>query len=66
MTHFWFWKKWLPDRRGHPCRVLARGRLNSILIEFADGWKVVTSRYAVRRGVQTSALSQSLSSPPGP
>lgn len=49
MTHYWFWKKWLPERHGQPCRVLARGRMNSVLVEFADGWRVITSRYAVRR-----------------
>lgn len=37
------------DRKGEFCRVLARGRRNSILVEFADGFRVVTSRYAVRR-----------------
>lgn len=49
MTHVWYWRKRLPARHGQPCRVLARGRLNSILVEFADGMQVVTSRYAVRR-----------------
>lgn len=29
--------------------VLARGKLNSCLVEFADGLRVVTSRYAVRK-----------------
>lgn len=47
--HTWFWKSRLPERRGQSCRVLARGRMNSILIEFEDGYKVVTSRYAVRK-----------------
>jgi hypothetical protein len=28
--------------------VLARGRMNSVLVEFADGYRVVTSRWAVR------------------
>jgi hypothetical protein len=28
---------------------LARGKKNSILVEFEDGFKVVTSRYAVRK-----------------
>jgi hypothetical protein len=32
-----------------PCRVLARGRMNSVLIEMDDGELVVTSRNAVRR-----------------
>ena len=47
--HQWWWRKFLPDRKGQACRVLARGRMNSILIQFADGTKVVTSRYAVRK-----------------
>jgi hypothetical protein len=49
MTHRWYWRSRLPERHGQPCRVLARGALNSILVEFADGWRVVTSRFAVRR-----------------
>lgn len=49
MTHVWFWRCRLPERKGTPCRVLARGSLNSILVVFDDGFKVVTSRYAVRR-----------------
>lgn len=35
-------------RIGQPCRVVARGALGSVLVEFADGWR--TSRRAVRRG----------------
>ena len=49
MDYIWFWKKKLGNRKGHPCRVLARGRMNSILVEFEDGYKVITSRYAVRK-----------------
>lgn len=45
----WYWRARLPERKGQRCRVLARGKMNSILVEFADGWKVVTSRYAVRK-----------------
>lgn len=26
MTYVWRLRKWRPDRYGHPCRVLARGR----------------------------------------
>lgn len=47
--YVWFWKTRLPERKGKSCRVLARGKMNSILVEFADGYKVVTSRYAVRK-----------------
>ena len=49
MTHVWYWKKKLPERKGQPCRVLARGKKNIVLIEFADGFKVITSRFAVRK-----------------
>lgn len=48
-THRWRWRKWLPERHGQECRVLAWGRLNSALVEFADGTRVITSRHAVRR-----------------
>lgn len=52
MTHLWHWHPSTTrpiDRKGEPCRVVARGKLNSILVEFADGFRVVTSRFAVRR-----------------
>lgn len=49
MSHVWFWRKRLPERKGQACRVLVRGSMNSILVEFEDGYRVVTSRYAVRR-----------------
>jgi hypothetical protein len=49
MTHRWRWKKWLPERHGKLCTVLATGKMNSALIEFEDGYKVLSSRYAVRR-----------------
>lgn len=47
MTHIWYWHRL--GRKGQPCRVIARGRMNSILVEFEDGYRVVTSRYAVRK-----------------
>ncbi len=49
MTHYWFWKKKLPERNGQFCKILARGRMNSVLVEFKDGCRVLTSRYDVRR-----------------
>jgi hypothetical protein len=45
----WWWRVRLPARKGQRCRVLARGRMNSVMVEFADGFLVVTSRYAVRK-----------------
>lgn len=49
MTHTWFWKSILGERNGQPCRVICTGKLNSALVEFEDGFRVVTSRYAVRK-----------------
>ena len=45
----WYWKSRLSERKGQPCRVLARGKKNSILVEFEDGYRVITSRFAVRK-----------------
>ncbi|MFA5376552.1 MAG: hypothetical protein WC455_12470 [Dehalococcoidia bacterium] len=50
--YIWYWRKRLPERKGKRCRVLVRGRMNSILVEFEDGWTVVTSRYAVRQAAE--------------
>lgn len=37
------------DRKGERCRVVARGRMNSALVEFEDGARFVTSRNGLRR-----------------
>lgn len=50
--HVWYWhaQPMRPiNRKGQRCRVLVSGAKNSVLVEFPDGFKVVTSRYAVRR-----------------
>lgn len=57
--HTWYWKtrpqrlvgsRFEPiDRKGQACAVVARGALGSILVMFADGYSVITSRHAVRR-----------------
>lgn len=49
MTHVWFWRKFLGDRKGQQCRFFARGRNGNLGIEFEDGYRVVAPRYAVRR-----------------
>lgn len=46
--YVWFWRSRLPDRKGQRCRVDVFGRMNSVLVSFPDGFRVVTSRYAVR------------------
>ena len=45
----WYWRKRLPGRKGQRCRIVARGKMNSALIEFEDGYQVISSRYAVRK-----------------
>jgi len=47
--YYWWWKSRLPERRGQPCFVTARGKMNTIRVEFLDGFIVFTGRYAVRR-----------------
>ena len=48
--YIWFWKKKLPERKGQRCRVLIRSkRLNSVLVEFEDGFRTNTSRFAIRK-----------------
>ncbi len=34
---------------GRPCRVLARGKMNSALVEFENGQREVVSRNALRK-----------------
>jgi hypothetical protein len=52
-THIWRVRTRLGDRFGTRCKVLSRGGMNSILVEFSDGLRVVTSRFYVRRVKQT-------------
>lgn len=49
LTHYWRVRATLPERFKQPCRVLARGKMNSIEIQFDDGVRHVVSRYTVRR-----------------
>jgi len=37
------------DRKGQRCAVLVRGKMNSCLVEFEDGFQAVTSRNALRK-----------------
>lgn len=48
-THYWRLRARLPDRYRQPCIVTARGRMNSIEIQFADGVKHIVGRQSVRR-----------------
>ena len=45
MTEYiWRVKTRLPERYLTPCKVLARGKRNTCLVEFEDGYLVTTSR----------------------
>lgn len=52
LDHVWWWRAHPPmrtiDRKGERCRVLVRGGKGTVLVEFGDGFRVLTSRYAVR------------------
>ncbi len=50
MTHIYRWNR--QDRKGEPCELLARGKMNSILVRFADGYTMITSGNAIRRAPQ--------------
>lgn len=47
--YYWRVRTKLPDRFGQCCAVLVRGRRNNCLVQFEDGYKVITSRNFVRR-----------------
>lgn len=47
-TYIYRWNR--EGRKDQRCRVLVRGKMNSVLVEFDDGFRMVTSRNAVRKG----------------
>jgi hypothetical protein len=50
MTQYvWRVKTRLPERYMTLCRVLARGKMNTCLVEFEDGYRVTTSRNYVMK-----------------
>lgn len=49
LPYVWRVRTRLPERFGQRCAVLARGRMNSQLVRFADGYEVITSRNYTRR-----------------
>jgi hypothetical protein len=48
-THYWRLRCRLPERNGQHCRVLARGSMGSIMIEFADGARFIVGWRTIRR-----------------
>lgn len=53
--YVYYWHRM--GRKGQLCRVIARGSMNSCLVEFEDGFKAVTSRNALRRNIASVAKS---------
>lgn len=49
--YVYFWNRC--GRKGQACKVTARGKLNSCRVEFADGFKMITSRNALRRAQES-------------
>jgi hypothetical protein len=47
--YMWRVKTRLPERYLTACKVLARGKRNSCLVEFEDGHRVITSRNYVMK-----------------
>lgn len=45
--YVYFWNRM--GRKGHFCRVVCRGKMNSCMVEFEDGLWAVTSRNAIRK-----------------
>ena len=52
MTHRYVWGN-NPTRalfKGRRCKVLVAGKMNTVILEFEDGVRLVTSRRALRKG----------------
>ena len=52
-THTWIGRRYLPHRHGQPCKLLASSR-GKHLLEFCDGWRVVTVRGTFKRAAQAA------------
>jgi hypothetical protein len=45
----WYWKTRLPERKGQRCRIVVASRMQSALVEFDDGYRVVTCVRGLRK-----------------
>ena len=48
--YVYYWNRM--GRKGQFCNVLCRGKMNSCLVIFEDGYRAVTSRNAIRKRKQ--------------
>ena len=49
--YYWRVRSRLPERFGQFCRVIARGRMNTALVEFADGYRVASRNYMRKHNI---------------
>jgi len=54
MPYIYRWDR--QGRKGQPCNVMARGKFNSIRVEFADGYVMITSGNAIRKNKEARTL----------
>lgn len=48
--YVWYWRARHGERKGEFCRIWARcNAMNTIGVEFVDGFRTITSRHAVRK-----------------
>ena len=54
LTHVYSWgnNEKRESLKGRPCRILARGTMRSVMVEFADGQREIVSHRALRKGEQ--------------
>lgn len=45
--YLYYWHR--QNRKGQRCAITARGKMNSIRVEFEDGYRMITSGNAIRR-----------------
>jgi hypothetical protein len=46
---YWRIRATLPDRFGHRLAIIARGTMNSALVQFEDGTRHIVNRWAFRK-----------------
>ena len=46
MNHVFYWNR--QGRKGQTCEVISRGKMNTIVVRFHDGYRMATSRFSVR------------------
>jgi hypothetical protein len=46
-SYVYFWNR--AGRKGQPCKVTARGKMNSCRVQFEDGFVMITSWNAIRK-----------------